>query len=386
MAICFHPVKLFFNRKTMKYQINYIASECDKYKVIYAPCGKCDACRENRINEFQLRVSHELESYNYEACFITLTVNDENMENVFPGRELRHRPFQLFIKRLRKELDKQGKKITYLMCGEYGSKYNRPHYHAVIFGWKPNSSDLRLIERRKNYNISSSSLIAKCWKYGFNTVGVANIHSGSYLAKYVLKQTKDWNQYLYEIDEETGEIRDYKRPYLVYPRSKQNGGLGYRWYRKNCNEIFEQGYIQGSKIEIKMTIPRYYKRKFEQEFPELYKQWKEEAMEKAKEQILIDAEIEGCLVTPADVLVEKWPALRLLENPKLVAIEILNNKDSWTKRYDMRMELERIAFYLTSARLKDIRISKEMIRMENRKAMKDIKMKKQNFISKLEVL
>lgn len=386
MAICLHPVKLFYNKKTKKYQINYMPGDCDKYNVVYAPCGKCEACQENRINEFQLRVSHELESYNYEACFITLTVNDENMESIFPNRELTHRPFQLFMKRLRKELDKQGKKITYLMCGEYGSKYNRPHYHAVIFGWNPDLSDLRLVERKQHYTISSSKLIEKCWPYGFNTVGTANIHSGSYLAKYVIKQTKDWNDYLYDIDVDTGEVCNYKRPYLVYPRSKQNGGLGYRWYRKNAEEIFEQGYIQGSRIEIKQTIPRYYKRKFEEEFPELYKKWKEEAQEKAREQVLIDAEKAGVLVTPADILLGKWEGLQLLDNPKLGAIEILGDKDSWSKRYSKRMDIEHLAFYITSERLHDVRISQERIRLENRRAKKNLKEMKQNFTSVLEIL
>lgn len=360
--------------------------DCNKFDVVYAPCGKCEACQENRINEFQLRVSHELESYNYEACFITLTVDDDNMEKVFPNRELTHRPFQLFMKRLRKELSKIGKKITYLMCGEYGAKYNRPHYHAVIFGWKPDLRDLTIIEKKKNYNISSSALIRKCWTHGFNTVGAANIHSGSYLVKYVIKQTKDWNDYLYETDIETGEIRNYKRPYLVYPRSKQNGGLGYRWYKENCKEIFEKGYIQGSNIEIKQSIPRYYKRKFEEEFPELYKQWKENAEINAKEQILIDAEKAGVLITAADILLGKWEGLQLLDNPKLGAIEILRDKDSWTKKYNARLELEQIAFYITSERLHDVRISQEKIRLENKRAKKNLKAMKQNFNSVLEVL
>nr|WEW54438.1 MAG: replication initiation protein [Microvirus Sku111] len=386
MAVCLHPIKMFYNKRTKQYQINYMANECDKYNVIYVPCRHCEACEQNRINEFQMRVSHELESWNYEACFITLTVNDENMENVFPGRELQHRPFQLFMKRLRKELAKVGKKITYLMCGEYGAKYNRPHYHAVIFGWRPDSKDLTLIERKKNYNLSSSKTIAKCWKFGFNTVGTANIHSGSYLAKYVIKQTKDWNEFLYTVDDETGEIKNYKRPYLVYPRSAQNGGLGYRWYRQNCKEIFEQGYIQGSNIDVKQTIPRYYKRKFEEEFPELYKIWKQQAQEKAKEQVLIDAEKEGVLVTANDILRGKFKAFKLLDNPALGALEVLKDKDSWTGKYQVRLELEQIAFYITSELLKDVKINHERIALENRRARKNIKQSRQAFISTLETL
>lgn len=47
---------------------------------------------------------------------------------------LRKTDIQLFFKRLRKSKSGNGKSdIKYYVCGEYGGKTNRPHYHAIIF-------------------------------------------------------------------------------------------------------------------------------------------------------------------------------------------------------------------------------------------------------------
>jgi hypothetical protein len=48
---------------------------------------------------------------------------------------LRKRDFQLFMKRLRKEVAKDDKdiRVKYYAVGEYGEKNSRPHYHAILF-------------------------------------------------------------------------------------------------------------------------------------------------------------------------------------------------------------------------------------------------------------
>ena len=40
--------------------------------------------------------------------------------------------FKKFMKRLRKRF--KGKRIRFYMCGEYGEQFDRPHFHACIFG------------------------------------------------------------------------------------------------------------------------------------------------------------------------------------------------------------------------------------------------------------
>lgn len=376
--MCLHPVKLFYNRRTKKYQINYMPNECSKTNVVYAPCRKCEGCKHDREGEFVLRMKHEIESYKGNTTFLTLTVNEENMENVFPGRELSHRPFQLFMKRLRKILPS---KVTYVVCGEYGAKKNRPHYHAIIFGWKPQSEELRVVKRTPGYNLYACSTIEKCWKFGFNTVGVANESSSRYLMKYVLKQLGIEKE-LFSIDDETGEVINYKRPYIVYPRSKQNGGLGFRWFEKNKEKIFTEGYIAGSKAEIHLSIPKYYKRKCEELYPELYQEWKKNMIERVMEDTVEFAEKNGLLVRPEHVLIGKFPeAFSKLENAMLSANEILKDKESWKKKggFTQRLELERIAYFLTQEAVTEVKISFEEIRIETRKAKENIRNMRNNY-------
>ena len=64
-----------------------------------------------------------------QSAFITLTYADEYLPS---DGKLKYLDFQLFMKRLRKYC---GKEISFFMCGEYGEKTARPHYHACIFGY-----------------------------------------------------------------------------------------------------------------------------------------------------------------------------------------------------------------------------------------------------------
>lgn len=103
-----------------------------RYQSIALPCGKCILCRKRRAFAIAVRALKEAACYN-DNSFITLTVDDAHMDEVFPGRRLCHGPWQKFMKRLRK----RGIKCRYLMCGEYGEHTHRPHYHAVLYGYSP---------------------------------------------------------------------------------------------------------------------------------------------------------------------------------------------------------------------------------------------------------
>lgn len=63
------------------------------------------------------------------SCFITLTYEEPPLS---PNgwMTLRSQDVTKFIKRLRHE---SKEKLKYYSVGEYGSKYNRPHYHIIMF-------------------------------------------------------------------------------------------------------------------------------------------------------------------------------------------------------------------------------------------------------------
>lgn len=116
------------------------------------PCGQCLPCRFNRRRQWTFRLSLELMACD-EGCWVTLTYNNEfepksyfdEEKGVFyedveeKGRgTLDPRDVRLFIMRLRKLMGSH--RFRYFLCGEYGEKNGRPHYHVCLFGlgehWK----------------------------------------------------------------------------------------------------------------------------------------------------------------------------------------------------------------------------------------------------------
>lgn len=99
--------------------------------------------------------------------FVTLTYANLPDPPCVSKREL-----QLFFKRLRKHLNF---KIRYYACGEYGENFQRPHYHAIIFGLSSN------IEAHRE-------AVKKSWTFGFVYFGDFSAHSAQYVAGYVAKK------------------------------------------------------------------------------------------------------------------------------------------------------------------------------------------------------
>lgn len=101
------------------------------FRFLVVPCGKCPECIRVRISSWQFRLVQE-EKVHFTARFVTLTYDPDNVP-VSPNgfMTLCKRDVQLFFKRLR--FNTKRKSIKYYLCGEYGSKTSRPHYHAIIF-------------------------------------------------------------------------------------------------------------------------------------------------------------------------------------------------------------------------------------------------------------
>ena len=95
---------------------------------LLVPCGKCLPCRLQKKREWSLRLHHELESWP-SANFLTLTYQDVYLPN---GDSLCKSDLQKFFKRLRRDI--APRKIKYFASGEYGTKRDRPHYHAIVYG------------------------------------------------------------------------------------------------------------------------------------------------------------------------------------------------------------------------------------------------------------
>lgn len=205
-------------------------------------CGQCSGCRSKNARNWAIRCYHESIMHE-QSSFITLTVDEENMEKVFPGRSLRYGPFQLFLKRFRKRVVSH---IRFFMCGEYGSKFERPHYHAIFFGWFPNSEERDLFRTSAVGDLYTSKVLSDLWPFGFHSVGHFDFACAQYVAGYIHKKIN-------------GKLQDvwYKGKAQEFARMSLKPGIGEPFYRKFTSDMYRRDKVvlPGGK---EFSIPRYY--------------------------------------------------------------------------------------------------------------------------------
>lgn len=223
-------------------------------------------CRVRRTAEWKVRLLNELD-YHKESCFITLTYRNDELSE---GGNLCKSDLQKFIKRLRKKLFKL-KKIKYYAVGEYGEENLRPHYHLIIFGWKPDS--LYLLGFKNGKRRYASLLLDQVWPYGQNNVGVVEHDSIQYVVGYVRKKLNG---------------KEAKKVYgdRVLPFSICSQGIGERYAQDNAEKIRKN---LGVKIKGKdVGLPRYYRKKLDIEKEKLYGKSLKKSVEIVKQTIDMD--------------------------------------------------------------------------------------------------
>lgn len=155
------------------------------------------------------------------AAFITLTYHPKYV----PDQGVDKKHFQKFMKRLRK---KSGDRLRYYAVGEYGSKTNRPHYHAIIFNYYGNENFLQSV-----------------WPFGIVHIGKVTEASIRYTTKYIIQR--------FDVPSKQN------KPFALMSRAF-GIGLWYltdemvRWHREG-----ERNYTLT--FGIKGRLPRYYKNK-----------------------------------------------------------------------------------------------------------------------------
>lgn len=226
------------------------------------PCRNCVGCRLEHSRQWALRCMHEAQMHS-QNCFITLTYDDIYLPSDY---SLKKEHFQKFMKRYRKKF---GNNIRYYHCGEYGSKYGRPHYHACIFGH--DFDDKKLFKKRFGENLYTSADLRKLWPFGYSTVGDLNFKSARYVAGYCMKKQ---NGYLkkdyYKIKLSDGREFDRTPDYATMSRMP---GIGYSWFQKYKTDVYpsDNVIVNGRKCKP----PRYYDRLFEKENPDAFQKIKE---------------------------------------------------------------------------------------------------------------
>lgn len=103
------------------------------------PCGKCVECLKTKQNDYMVRIYEELMQAK-KGCFLTLTYSPASV----PYFERDGKRFYTlwkpdvkdWLKRFRTNYERATgiKGLRFFLCGEYGSRTHRPHYHCIFFG------------------------------------------------------------------------------------------------------------------------------------------------------------------------------------------------------------------------------------------------------------
>lgn len=238
------------------------------------PCGRCVGCRLERSRQWAVRCVHEASLYE-DNCFITLTFNNASLVEMCPDGSLDVRHFQLFMKRLRKRF---GDGIRFFHCGEYGEKFGRPHYHAILFNF--DFHDKYLWKENNGYKLYRSPTLEALWPFGHSSVGTATFESAAYVARYIMKKiTGDAavDHYLSKPDFETGEIFKLKPEYTTMSRRP---GIAAGWYEQFKDDVHSRDSVVLRGRE--MMPPRFYDSRFELTNPEEFEDLKVRRKLKAK--------------------------------------------------------------------------------------------------------
>lgn len=295
---CYHPVTAWRSRagrsSSGSWPLVFNKSEGYTDKEVQIPCGGCIGCRLEYSRQWALRCVSEASEYE-KNCFVTLTYNDENLPS---DLSLSKPDILKFIKNMRYHYGS----IRYFLCGEYGDRFDRPHYHLCLFnfafddleeiGTRYASNTYSELQRKYKslnrtfvndersvydvekipgeFRIYRSEKLERVWTKGFSTIGELTFESAAYVARYVTKKIKGKNVEDYYQGREPEFALMSRRP-----------GIGKYWFDKWHEDVKK---IDGmAKDRLTYMPPKYYDNIIKNTDPDKYKKIKERRKKRFKE-------------------------------------------------------------------------------------------------------
>lgn len=261
---CLNPRTVGFKSdgKTISWSEKDASTE---YASFQLPCSKCIECRLEYARQWAVRCVHESKMHD-ENSFVTLTYSDENLKS----SKLNYEDFQKFMKRLRFNFPNQ--KIGMFVTGEYGDILKRPHWHALIFNWRPKDLEFKY-QNDHGDRVYHSGTLERLWGLGITEVGNITFESAGYCARYAAKKLVH------------GQDGDHD----FHPISKKSSknAIGKSFVEKYYRDIFSKGFcvLDGG---VTCAIPRYYEKWLLKHHPNYWEEYvtikKEERIQKARKQ------------------------------------------------------------------------------------------------------
>lgn len=243
IVACFRPLQAF---RTPDGSVVFREAG-DIQESLNLPCGQCVGCRLERSRQWALRIMHEA-SHSDDNAFITLTYRE-----VPPGGSLCYRDFQLFFKRLRRELHPIN--VRFFVVGEYGDESWRPHFHFGLFGFCFRDDRRQWRRASSGGAVFRSARLERLWPLGDSEIGELTRESAAYMARYVMKKVNGdlADDHYRRVDPDTGEVT-YLEPEFVH--MSRRPGIGADWFARYWHDVYPH-----DRVVMKGKVgrpPRYY--------------------------------------------------------------------------------------------------------------------------------
>lgn len=259
---CYHPMTAWRHKdgrnESGKWPVTFNRDEGLVDMPVQIPCGRCIGCRLEYSRQWAVRLMEEA-ALHKENCFVTLTYDDSCLPS---DGSLHVDDFQRFMKRLRK---KNGR-VRFFHCGEYGDLNGRPHYHAILFGYRP--KDCKFYKNTAAGPLFTSDELSGLWRGGYCVIGDVTFQSAAYVARYVMKK---------QYGEKAPDHYQGRRP--EYVTMSRRPGIAADWFKKYHSDVFprdavlQDGYLG--------KVPRYFDKLYESMSPDEFDEIRSERRREA---------------------------------------------------------------------------------------------------------
>ena len=264
------------------------------YQITQVPCGKCIGCRLDYSRQWATRCMLEAHEHK-DNQFITLTYADEYLTKN-PGVDVETGELTEIATLMPEELTKFMKdlrryykyhynhdNIRFYACGEYGSLYQRPHFHIICFNL-PVFDKEYLFSNENHDKIYTSEIIGQIWGKGHVTIGDVTWNSAAYTARYVMKKLK--GPEAKELYKKMGKVPEFVR-------MSRKEGIARKYYEDNKDKIYENDEIilTNKKGTAQVVKPcKYYDKLYDIDNHEFMEKLKARRADEAKEAMRLQLE------------------------------------------------------------------------------------------------
>jgi len=150
----------------------------------------------------------------------------------------------------------QNDPVGVFVTGEYGEQTKRPHWHAILFNFRPDDLKHKYTSDRGD-KVYTSETLTKLWTNGNSELGSVTFESAGYCARYAAKKL----------------VHGHDQNHEFHPISRKSNkhAIGKKWLEQNWRDVFNRGeliLLKPDGSSARSSIPRYYEKWFKENQPQ----------------------------------------------------------------------------------------------------------------------